>query len=85
MLFVNVRNFKIHATRYLNTQEEIVITRYGKPIARVIPEAKESLSEILLKAGKILKDVGITEKEALATVARVRQKRRDAIQKKSRS
>lgn len=74
MVFVNVREFKINATRYLKTTEEIVITRYGKPIARLVPETEESVSDLLTAMGSILKDAGITRKEALAAAQRARRK-----------
>lgn len=74
MQFVNVREFKIHATKYLNSQEEVVITKYGKPIARLVPETAESLSDLIAAMGQVLKEAGVTRNDALAALGRVRSK-----------
>lgn len=74
MQFVNVREFKIHATRYLNAQEEVVITKYGKPIARLVPETEESISDLIVAMGQVLKEAGVTKKQALAALERARSK-----------
>ena len=74
MKFVNVREFKMRTTAYLRAGEELVITRYGKPIARVVPETEETILDAVHGMGQILRDAGVTEKEALAALARARQK-----------
>ena len=38
--FVGVREFKEKLTGLLAKKEEVVVTRHGKPIARVVPVAK---------------------------------------------
>ncbi len=74
MKFVNVREFKMRASAYLRAGEEIVITRYGKPIARVLPETEETIVDALRAMGQILRDAGVTKKEALAALQRARRK-----------
>ncbi len=76
MQFVNVREFKLNATQYLYSNQEVIITRYGKPIARLVPETEESISTIIEAAGKILKDAGITKEEALNAIKLVRKESR---------
>lgn len=84
MRFVNVREFRIHTTQYLNAQEEVVITKYGKPIARLVPETEATLSELLAEVRRIFKRAGITKKRALEAVKRARRKVHGAPQGRPR-
>lgn len=73
MQIASVRDFKIHATKYLGSKEEVMVTRYGKPIAVVTPVADKSVGAILLKLRGVLKDAGITKKAAIAVLDEVRR------------
>lgn len=74
MKFVGVREFKARAAAYLKAGEELVITRYGKPIAQVVPETEKTIVDALRAMGRILREAGVTEKEAQAALQRARRK-----------
>lgn len=78
MRFVNVREFKLRATQLLKANEEVVITRYGKPIARLVPTTEQAIGEILEEMGQIFQDAGITKKQALDALEEVRREKRAA-------
>lgn len=63
--FVGVREFKGGLTGYLGKGEEVVVTRHGKPIARVVPVEKGSPENLLLEIGMVLKEAGVSRDEAL--------------------
>ena len=63
--FVGVREFKEKLTGYLGKGEEVVVTRHGKPIARVVPVEKGSPENLLLEIGMVLKEAGVSRDEAL--------------------
>jgi len=63
--FVGVREFKEKLTGYLGKKKEVVVTRRGKPIARIIPVEKGSPEDLLLEIGMILKEAGVSKEEAL--------------------
>lgn len=63
--FVGVREFKEKLTGYLGKKKEVVVTRRGKPIARIVPVEKGSPEDILLGIGMILKEAGVTKEQAL--------------------
>ena len=63
--FVGVREFKEKLTGYLGKGEEMVVTRHGKPIARVVPVEKGSPEDLLLEIGMVLKGSGVTREKAL--------------------
>ena len=63
--FVGVREFKEGLTGYLGSGEEVVVTRHGKPIARVVPVEKGSPENLLLEIGMVLKEAGVSRDEAL--------------------
>lgn len=63
--FVGVREFKEKLTGLLGKKEEVVVTRHGKPIARVVPVTKGSPENLLLEIGMVLKEAGVSKKEAL--------------------
>jgi len=65
MKFVGVREFKEQLTRFLGKKEEVVVTRHGKPIARVVPVTKGSPENLLLEIGMVLKGAGVSKEEAL--------------------
>ena len=43
----------------------MVVTRRGKPIARIIPVRKGSPEDLLLEIGMILTESGVSKEEAL--------------------
>ncbi len=63
--FVGVREFKENLTGLLGERREVVVTRRGKPIARIVPVRKGSPEDLLLEIGMILKDAGISKVEGL--------------------
>ena len=65
MIFMGVREFKEKLTGVLGKKEEVVVTRHGKPIARVIPVTKGSPENLLLEIGIVLKEAGVTKEEAV--------------------
>lgn len=73
MQIATVRDFKIRATKYLASKEEVMVTRYGKPIAVVTPVANMSVGAVLLEIRRIFKEAGISKKEALAALESARR------------
>lgn len=63
--FPDVREFKEKLTGYLGKGEEVVVTRHGKPIARVVPVEKGSPENLLLEIGMVLKEAGVSRDAAL--------------------
>jgi prevent-host-death family protein len=63
--FVGVREFKEKLTGFLARKNELVVTRRGKPIARIVPIRKGSPDDLLLEIGMILKESGVSKEEAL--------------------
>ena len=61
--FVGVREFKEGLAGYLGTKKEVVVTRRGKPIARIVPVAKGSPEDLLLEIGMVLKEAGVSERK----------------------
>ncbi|HEY3488986.1 MAG TPA: type II toxin-antitoxin system prevent-host-death family antitoxin [Candidatus Deferrimicrobiaceae bacterium] len=68
--FMGVREFKEQLTGVLASEEEVVVTRHGKPIARVVPVPEGSPEDLLLGIGMILGESGITKDEALKVLKR---------------
>ncbi len=73
MKYVGVRELKEFFISYLNSGEEIVITKRKKPIARISPIKKDSPEATLLEIGRILAEAGITEKHVLKALKQVRK------------
>ncbi len=65
IIFMGVREFKEKLTGVLGKKEEVVVTRHGKPIARVVPVPKGSPENLLLEIGIVLKEAGVTKEEAV--------------------
>jgi len=63
--FVGVREFKEKLTGLLGRKEEVVVTRRGKPVARIVPVTKGSPEILLLEIGMVLKGAGVSREEAL--------------------
>lgn len=73
MKYVGVRELKESFISYLNSGEEIVITKRKKPIARICPIKMNSPEAALLEIGRILTEAGVTEKDALKALKQVRK------------
>lgn len=69
----SIRDFKAKATQYLNNDEEVVVTRHGKPIAVLTHVKSDSVGALLLQLRAVLKSAGITKKEALAALEEARK------------
>ncbi len=73
MVFASVREFKSKATKFLKSREEVVITKYGKPIAVLSPVEERSAGALLLGLRGVLREAGVSKKEVLDTLAEVRK------------
>jgi antitoxin (DNA-binding transcriptional repressor) of toxin-antitoxin stability system len=80
---VGVRDFKDHATAYLNAGETLVIERYGEPVGFYVPvEAKDRKAgrAALDRLGAAVKDVldraGVSEDELVKEIAPAGRRRR---------
>ncbi len=71
--FVGVREFKEKLTGLLGMKEEVVVTRHGKPIARVVPVTKGSGEDLLLEIGMVLNEAGVSKEEALRALQAARK------------
>ena len=69
---VNVKEFKVRATHYVNGHDEIVVTRFGKPVALLTPIESRSPEALMLSMGELLRESGVSKKEALGALDRVR-------------
>jgi len=63
--FVGVREFKEGLAGFLGRKKEVVVTRRGKPIARIVPVEKGSPEDLLLEIGMVLKEAGVSRDQAL--------------------
>ncbi|MEW6721384.1 MAG: type II toxin-antitoxin system prevent-host-death family antitoxin [Thermodesulfobacteriota bacterium] len=71
--FIGVREFKENLTGLLGKKEEVVVTRHGKPIARVVPVKKGSPEDLLLEIGMVLEGSGVSKEEALRALQAARK------------
>ncbi len=71
---INVKEFKVRATKFVNGRQEIVVTKYGKPLALVTPIHSKSPEALLLSIGGLLREAGISRAEAEASLERVRRR-----------
>ena len=71
---VNVKEFKIRATKYLSGEDEVVITRRGKPVALLTPIERYSAESILLSIGGIFREAGVRPVDARDALDRVRRR-----------
>ena len=79
---IGVREFKDHATAYLNAGETLVIERYGKPVGFYVPlEAKDrragraALERLGSQVAAVLDSAGVTEDQLVREVG-IKAKRR---------
>ncbi len=70
---INVKEFKVRATKFVNGRDEIVVTRFGKPVALLTPIESKSPEALMLSIGGLLKEAGISLKEACSALDRVRR------------
>ncbi len=71
---VNVKEFKVHATKYVHSKNEIVVTKYGKPVALLSPITAKSPEALLLGIGELLREAGISKSEAKASLGKIRKR-----------
>ena len=69
---VNVKEFKLRATRFVNGKREIVVTKFGKPIALVTPISSRSPEALMLSIGGLFKEAGISRKDAESAMGKIR-------------
>ncbi len=69
----SIRDFKAKATQYLNSDEEVVVTRHGKPIALLTHVKPQSVESSLLQLRAVLKREHISTKEMLQMLEEVRK------------
>jgi prevent-host-death family protein len=63
--FIGVREFKEKLTGLLDQESELVVTRHGRPVARIVPVGKGSPEDLLLEIGMILSEAGVSKEDAL--------------------
>jgi antitoxin (DNA-binding transcriptional repressor) of toxin-antitoxin stability system len=73
MKFASVRDFKLHATRYLKGRSDVYITRRGKPVAVLSPLKEKSPEKVMAEMGQILREAGISKKELLDILEEARE------------
>lgn len=71
---INVKEFKAKATKFVNGKDEIVVTKFGKPVALLTPIRSKSPEALMLSMGEILREAGISRKEAQSALERVRRR-----------
>lgn len=71
---INVKEFKIRATQFVNGKDEIVVTRFGKPVALLTPIEARSPEALLIAMGGLMREAGISRKQALSALERVRRR-----------
>lgn len=74
MKFVGVREFKQDVVKYLHEENEIVVMKHKKPIARLRPIQKNSAEILLLEIGRVLNDAKVSKGEALKALDRAGRK-----------
>lgn len=76
MKFVNVREVRLKLAELIDSEEEVVITRYGKPVSRLVPVTPVTHADLAVAMGKAFREAGITQEEALAALEAVRDEAR---------
>ncbi|HCU24670.1 MAG TPA: hypothetical protein DF383_06615 [Deltaproteobacteria bacterium] len=71
---VNVKEFKVRATKYVNGKQEIVVTKHGKPVALLTPILSKSPQAILISIGELLHEAGISKSEIEESLKSVRKR-----------
>ena len=73
MRFVNVKRFAASTTRYINGKEDVVITRYGKPISILSRVDVNSPEELFLRVKDVVDNAGLKKKEVLKALDSIRE------------
>ncbi len=76
MKFVNIREFRERLAEFVDSEEEVVITRYGKPISKLAPIKPVTYADLAREMGKAFAEAGITKNDALAALEEVRAEAR---------
>ncbi len=71
---VNVKEFKVKATKFFNGKQEVIVTKYGKPIALVTPIKSKSIEGVMLSIGDLLQQAGLSAQDVAASLSEVRRK-----------
>ncbi|OGH63225.1 MAG: hypothetical protein A3G34_15335 [Candidatus Lindowbacteria bacterium RIFCSPLOWO2_12_FULL_62_27] len=71
---VNVKEFKMRATKYLGGEDEVVITKRGRPMAVLTPIGPRSAERILTSIGEIFREAGVRPADAQDALDRVRRR-----------
>ncbi len=72
MRYANVKEFKAKATRFIAEPEDVVILKYGKPVAILSHVANPSTEATFLAMRRIIKDSGLKQKEMLKALEEAR-------------
>ncbi len=73
MKFASVRDFKLHATRYLKGRDDVYITRRGRPVAVLSPLKESSPEKVMAEMGQIIREARISKKELLKLLEEARK------------
>ncbi len=68
MEFVSARDFKINANKYINKKDDIVITKYGKPVAILSPVGQDTVEDIFFRMKSIFNEADISKDDALTAL-----------------
>ena len=71
--FVNIKEFKIKATRIFDGRREVVVTKRGKPVALVTPLTASSPESVLISVGNIFAEAGLAKKTVQSALKAVRR------------
>ncbi len=73
MRYANVKDFKTNATRYIADTQDVVILKYGKPVAILSHVADSSVEASFLAMHRIVTDSKLTKKNILQALDEVRK------------
>jgi antitoxin (DNA-binding transcriptional repressor) of toxin-antitoxin stability system len=73
MKFVNVREFRLKLSELIDSQEEVVITRYGKPVSKLAPITPVTYADMAREMGEAFREAGVTKKAALDALEAFRE------------
>ena len=73
MRFVNVKRFAASTTKYINGKDDVVITRYGKPISILSRVDASSPEELFLRMKDVVNNAGLKKKEVLKALDSIRK------------
>ncbi len=73
MKFVNVKRFAASTTKYINGKDDVVITRYGRPISILSRVDSSSPEELFLSMKEVVNNAGLKKKEVLKALDSIRK------------